>query len=55
MERIPWQFKVNNGQLTPRRLSNEWLLQKTGRWTFGDPTINWFTRKNPLYNKLVVP
>ena len=51
MERIPWQFKVNNGQLTPRRLSNEWLLQKTGRWTFGDPTINWFTRKNPLYNK----
>lgn len=28
MERIPWQFKVNNGQLTPRRLSNEWLLQK---------------------------
>lgn len=55
MERIPWQFKVNNGQLTPRRLSNEWLLQKTGRWTFGDPTINWFTRKNPLYNKSVVP
>lgn len=55
MERIPWQFKVNNGQLTPRRLSNEWLLQKTGRWTFGDPTINWFTRKNPLYNRLVVP
>lgn len=55
MERIPWQFKVNNGQLTPRRLSNEWLLQKTGRWTFGDPTINWFTRKNPLYNKPVVP
>ena len=55
MERIPWQFKVNNGQLTPRRLSNEWLLQKTGRWTFGDPTINWFTRKNPLYNNLVVP
>lgn len=55
MERIPWQFKVNNGQLTPRRLSNEWLLQKTGRWTFGDPTINWFTRKNPLYNRLGVP
>lgn len=55
MERIPWQFKVNNGQLTPRRLSNEWLLQKTGRWTFGDPTINWFTRKNPLYNESVVP
>ena len=50
MERIPWQFKVNNGQLTPGRLSNEWLLQKTGRWTSGDPTINWFTRKNPLYN-----
>lgn len=55
MERIPWQFKVNNGQLTPKRLSNEWVLQKTGRWTFGDPIINWFTRKNPLYNKLGVP
>lgn len=54
MERIPYQFKVNNGQLVPRRWSNEWILQKTGRWTFGDPSINWFTRKNPLYNKPTV-
>lgn len=51
MERIPYQFKVNNGQLIPRRWSNEWILQKTGRWTFRDPSINWFTSKNPLYNK----
>lgn len=54
MERIPYQFKVHNGQLTPRRGSNEWILQKTGRWTFGDPSVNWFTRKNPLYNKPAV-
>ena len=54
MERIPYQFKVNNGQLIPRRGSNEWILQKTGSWTFGDPSVNWFTRKNPLYNKPTV-
>lgn len=54
MERIPYQFKVDNGQLVPRRLSNEWILQKTGSWTFGDPSINLFTRKNPLYNKPTV-
>lgn len=54
MERIPYQFKVNNGQLVPRRWSNEWILQKTGGWTFGDPSINWFTRKNPLYKKPII-
>lgn len=51
MERIPYQFKVDNGQLVPRRWSNELILQKTGGWTFGDPSINWFTRKNLLYKK----
>lgn len=50
-ERIPWQYKVEGDQVKPRVLSNEWLLQKTGNWTFGDPTFNLFTRKNPLYKK----
>ena len=54
MERIPYQFKIDNDQLVPRRLSNEWILQKTGGWTFGDPSINLFTRKNPLYKKPTV-
>ena len=52
-KRIPWQYKVNTNTNTvkPRFLSDEWLLQTTGNWTFRDPTINLFTRKNPLYGK----
>ena len=50
-ERIPWQYKVDNDQVKPRILSNEWLLQKTGNLTFEDPNFNLFTRKNPLYKK----
>ena len=55
MERIPYQFKVDNGKLVPRKWSDEWILQKTGGRTFGDPSINLFTRKNPSYNKPTVP
>lgn len=52
-ERIPWQYKANKetGEIKPRFLSNEWLLQTTGNWTFKDPNFNLFTRKNPLYKK----
>lgn len=52
-ERIPWQYKANKetGEIKPRFLSDEWILQRTGNWTFGDPNINLFTRKNPLYKK----
>lgn len=52
-ERIPWQYKANKetGEIKPRFLSDEWILQRTGNWAFGDPNINLFTRKNPLYNK----
>lgn len=50
-KRIPWSYKEKNGQIKPVRFSDEWFLEKTGNWTFKDPTFNLFTRKNPLYNQ----
>lgn len=47
---LPFGYKVKDGQVKPRVLSNAWISEKQGYGVLGDERFSWFKRKeNPLY------
>lgn len=47
---LPIGYKVKDGQVKPRVLSNAWISEKQGYGVLGDERFSWFKRKeNPLY------
>lgn len=47
---LPIGYKVKDGQVKPRVLSNAWISKKQGYGVLGDERFSWFKRKeNPLY------